>query len=337
MDDLDLESSLRLDAVAKNLGLGRRWRGKELIPLAVKACLVKVREAVCLDTIISCEQVADSIARSYQVRFEEVRTPEDLESLENRYLKQQKELAFGFLRDELSDPKVEALLIQRRKANDADPDRWVAILNSLRTTDRAFWNKFHELGHRLAEPAQLILPLGGIRREIAARPNTLERLIDSIAAEIAFMSEVVGGPLSQLNEPDVTMEGIINFRNWVAPTSSLLASMNAFVSRHPRMVVAFQAEYRTKANGLADTADLRVRPQGKSVSAENARMLLLRNMRVPHSSCVWATYCDGMARTEVESMTNWKTSDGSSLKWNAAIVSATKIGPVVYGTMEIVK
>jgi hypothetical protein len=337
MDDLDLESSLRLDAVAKNLGLGRRWRGKEYIPLAVDACLEKVRKAINLDPLSSCEQVADAIAGTYQVRFEEVKTPADLEALENRYLKQQKELEFGFLRDELSDPKVEALLIQRRKANDADPDRWVAILNSLRTADRAFWNKFHELGHRLAEPAQLILPLGGVRREITARPNTLEKLIDSIAAEIAFMPEVVSRPLSQLNGYDVSMGDIIRFRNLVAPTSSLQASLNAFISRHPRLALAFKAEYRTKNNGIANSADLRINPQARSSSACKAEMLFYTNMRVPHTSCIWATYCDGTARTEIESMAPWKTSDGSSLKWNSAIVSASKIGELVYGTMEIIR
>ncbi len=336
MDDLDVECSIRLDSIAKNLGLGRRWRGKEYIPLAVKACLEKVRQTVNVSTLVSCEQVAEAIAGTQQVRFEVVRTYDDLQALEDRYLRQQKEIEFGFLRDELADPKVEALLIQRKKAGVNDPDRWVAVLNSLRTEDRAFWNKFHELGHRLAEPAQLILPLGGVRREIAAHPNTLERLIDSIAAEIAFMPEVVGKPLSQFSLPEVSIEKILCFRELVAPTSSILASMNAFLSRHPRLVLGFQAEYCTKKSCAADTADLRIRPQGRSNGAVQESLLFMRNMRVPHSSCVWATYKDGHTRTELESMVDWKTSNGSVLKWKSAIVSTVKMGPVVYGTMEIV-
>ena len=68
-------------------------------------------------------------------------------------------------------------------AEELAPDRWVAVLNLQDTAAKAYWNRFHELAHRIAEPPQGILPF---RRHQFEASNPVEALIDSVAAEFAF-------------------------------------------------------------------------------------------------------------------------------------------------------
>lgn len=331
----NIEIGLRLDGIAQNLGLGKRWKGPLYEELAVAACVERVRNTVNLDGFNQAEEVASAIAKCHQVRFAEIKNDSDILELENFYLHERKELSFGLLRDEMANPKVEALLIQRRKAEPDAPDRWVAVLNSIRTADRAFWNMFHELGHRVAESPQMILPLT-VRRETTYNHNTLEKLIDNIAGEIAFLPELVEVPLAEVTRSGISMQAVETFRFSVAPTASLLSTMNAVVKRHSHPAVAFQAALRTRTSGAPETIDLRISPQGRSNGAVHDHLCLFHNMRVPHDSSVWQTFNDGIPRTELENMDSWKTSDGSKLKWRKAIISTVRVGLVIYSTMEII-
>ncbi len=331
----NFEIGLRLDGIAQNLGIGKHWKGPPFEELAIAACVERVRKAIDLSCLTQSEDVAQEIAKCHQVRFAEIKNDSDLIELERFYLYEQKELSFGLLRDEIMNPRVDALLIQRKKAELDAPDRWIAVLNSLRTTDRAFWNKFHELGHRVSESPQMILPLT-VRRETSDNHNTLERLIDRIAGEIAFLPELVEVPLKELTRSGISFQAVETFRMTIAPTASLLSTMNAVIKRCTQSALAFYAEIRPRASGDIESIDLRITPQGRSYSAVHDNLCFFYNMRVPHESSVWQTFQDGIPRTELESMTCWKTSDGSRLKWNKSVISTVRVGRVVYSTMEII-
>lgn len=146
-----LEVALRLDAIVKYLGVGKQWRGQDSEKEVVHACLDKVSKLL-VGLEPTGEALALRTAAHYQVRFEEVRIEEDITSLEQKYLIGKKELGFARLREEIHSPKVDALLFQRLNANPDDLDKWVAVLNLTFTEDRAYWNRYHELSHRLAEP-----------------------------------------------------------------------------------------------------------------------------------------------------------------------------------------
>ncbi|MEX2120798.1 MAG: hypothetical protein WD847_14500 [Pirellulales bacterium] len=120
---------IRLDAIAKHLGTATRWGDEGFEQEAITECLTRIRPVVVGARAQSGEHVIAALATHYAVHFEEVHDSRDIDALEEKYLKKQRELGFGRLRDELEDPSVDALLIQRIEARSTDPDKWVAVLN----------------------------------------------------------------------------------------------------------------------------------------------------------------------------------------------------------------
>jgi hypothetical protein len=128
----------------------------------------------------------------------------------------------------------------RTNASATDRDRWVAILNKLYSQVRAYWNMFHELSHRITEPPQLLLPF---RRNRAESENTVEYVIDQVAADLAFY-----GPIFRPLVLAAAAEGMLTFslihkiRKLFAPTASVQAVTNAVVNYWPQPAICFTAK-----------------------------------------------------------------------------------------------
>src|SRR5690349_5078699 len=73
------------------------------------------------------EDVLDHLARRLHVHFEEVHADPDLARLEQKYLHEKREIGFGQLAKQFSDPQVDALLFERERAAADAPDKWVAV------------------------------------------------------------------------------------------------------------------------------------------------------------------------------------------------------------------
>ena len=147
-----LQDRLRLDAIAKHLRVKTRFPQPGFGLDVAAACLSKIGPVI--DKLLPCtgEQIALGLGEHLCVTFEEVHGPADVDDLHNRYLKGKKEIGFAQLRDELDQPGVDALLFERMHAAERDPDRWVAVLNLQKSRAKGYWNRFHELTHRIAEP-----------------------------------------------------------------------------------------------------------------------------------------------------------------------------------------
>ena len=241
-------------------------------------------------------------------------------------------MGFALLREEIHSPNVDALLFQRTNANPDDPDRWVAVLNLTITEDRAYWNRFHELSHRLAEPPQKILPF---RREMTDNRDVVEKLIDTIAGEVAFHPRLFSPHMANLKTDPATFEAISAVRNAYSPSASLLAVTNAIVQRMERPSVAFVASIRAKRNGPQSQKDLRVEPQCRNALAQANNLFLIPNMRVPRNSCAYHTFLTGCPMTSLESTMNWTTSTGKAIPQHRVTVSTIKLGDRIYGIMTI--
>ena len=153
----------------------------------ISACVRQVQPSIDAHADSTGEQLSAAIAAHLGIRFEEVRTPADIRALERKYLHEQRELGFGQLADEMADPMVDALLFERHRVAPDAADRWVAVLNIQETEARAYWSRWHEIVHRLAEPPQRGMKFFRHRTDHGDR---LERLIDLGAAELAFPKTV---------------------------------------------------------------------------------------------------------------------------------------------------
>ena len=114
------------------------------------------------------------------------------------------------------------------------------------TAAKAYWNRFHELAHRIAEPPQGILPF---RRHQFEQRNPVEALIDSVAAEFAFYGPAfrpIVQRLAKRNKLDFNVVGAIQ-ANYV-PSASLLSTIKATVKYWPRPAAALTAEFRGRLN-----------------------------------------------------------------------------------------
>jgi hypothetical protein len=325
------EDFLRLDAIAKHLKVRSRFPDPRFTQDVIKACLARV--APVIDKLLPCtgEQIALGLSQHLCVKFEEVRGGDDIDQIKKRYLMGKKEIGFAQLDDELERPGVDALLFQRMNAEDGDCDRWVAVLNLQDSDARAYWNRFHEIIHRVAEPPQGILPLH--RHQFDAK-NPVESLIDAAAAEIAFYGPafrpiVLGYALSSVLNFDV-IDGI---REEYAPSASLLSTLNVVVRHWPTPAAALTAEIRGRLYSPGTDRALRIMPQGYSDHASKIGLTLIPNMRVPLDSPIVETFQTGVSKSAVEHLGNWKTSEGKRLARVDVHTSARRVGERVYALL----
>lgn len=324
---------MRLDAIAKHLKVRSRYPQPAFSADVAAACLAKIAPVV--DKLLPCtgEQISLALAGHLCLTFEEVHGPHDVEKLENRYLKGKKEIGFAQLRGELDRPGVDALLFERMHAEERAPDRWVAVLNLQDTAAKAYWNRFHELAHRIAEPPQGILPFR--RHQFEAR-NPVESLIDSVAAEFAFYGPAfhpIVQRLAKRNKLDFNIVEVIQAN--YAPSASLLSTIKATVKYWPSPAAALTAEFRGRLNAPDVDQALRVKPQGYNHAASGGGLSFFPNMRVPAGTPIDQAFQTGIAQDEWECLGEWVTSKGERLTSLDVHTSARRIGTRVYAIVSL--
>jgi hypothetical protein len=323
---------MRLDAIATHLKLKSRFPEPTFTADVKEACLARVGPVV--KKLLPCtgEEIALGLGEKLCLTFEEVHGPHHVVELENRYLKGKKELGFARLRGELDQPGVDALLFQRMHAAEDAPDRWVAVLNLQESRAKAYWNRFHELSHRIAEPPQQILPF---RRHQFEASNPVEALIDSVASELAFY-EPVFRPLVEryAKRYRLSFDVVDAIRDSYAPTASLLSTIKAVVKYWPRAAASLTADFRGRMSSPDDDQSLRVTPQGYNESAPLAGLFFWPNMRVPAGAPIHQAYETGMQQDAVEHLANWSTSQGKRLTPIDVFTSARPIQRRVYALIS---
>lgn len=323
---------IRLDRLAAHLGLSIQWEDPGFEQAVVASCLKSVRPIIEASKPVNGEGVTEVLAKHFRVRFEEVRGLSDVEQLEKKYLHGHKELGFARLREELKDPDVDALLFQRNKATEQDHDRWVAVLNLQRTEAKAYWDRNHELVHRIAEPPQKSLPF---KRHGLERNNPLEKLIDQVAAEIAFYRPLFEPIVRrEIQKGALSFTAVERIRQSYAPTASLLSVANAVVKLWPVPALVVTASFKGRKHSPETSKALRVALQAKNRKADSTGLLVYPNMRAPSSSPIYQAFATGASVDGQEDLSQWNTSSGKQLSSRRVITSAIVRGDLVYGLIS---
>lgn len=312
---------MRLDAVADHLDIRLDPEDEGFNEAVISSCMTKVAPVITDAAATSGEEILAALGQHYSVLFEEVRSTADIERLEQKYLRGQRELGFAQLQSELADPNVDALLFQRQRAKDRDRDKWVAVLNLQQTETRSFWNRAHELSHRIAEPPQELLPF---KRHGKERKQPIERLMDLIAAEIAFFPDVFVPLVESRRHDPLTFVLVQDLRMRFAESSSLLSAANAVVNAWPTPASCLKAEIAGRKRNPKDGVALRVFPQSRNLAARDAdELFIIPRMRVPRTSAVYEAFRSGKMQTAVENLGTWTTSSGQQLRDTNVLISAT--------------
>lgn len=324
---------MRLDAIAKHLKIKSRYPAEGFTEAAIDACLDRIAPVV--DKLLPCsgEQIALGLGEHLHLTFEEVRGPADVSDLLKRYLKGKKEIGFAQVPDQLAQPGVDALLFERMHAEEQDPDRWVAVLNLQDSDAKGYWNRFHELSHRIAEPPQGILPF---KRHQFEASNPVEALIDAIAAEFGFYALAFRPLVEQYAQRSrLTFSVVESLRCQFAPTASLLSTMKAIVKFWPQPAAVLVCEFRGRVGAPHVDQALRVTPQGHNRAAGDSGMKFIFNMRAPQGSPIDVAYQTGVEQNEFERLGNWTTSQGKRLASLNVHTSARRIGNRVYSLISV--
>jgi len=271
------------------------------------------------------EELVSRVASSLNVKFEEVRTHEDIADISKKYL-QQNEISFGQLSLELEDPNVDALLFKRENA----PNQYVAVLNLQKTDARAYCNRTHELSHRLAEPPQQGLPL---YRHRANQKNRVERTVDLVAAEVGFYEPIFKPLVNTFTNSFLSWEIIEQIRTKFSPSSSLIAISKAVIKHWPMPVFLIEAEFRGRKNRPMDDLALRSFVIDWNSYADSSNVYFFPNMRVPQPSPIFESYYSNAINDGQENLIHWETSGNSRLPSRNAFTSAR---PYHKGTLAFI-
>lgn len=327
-----LGDRMRLDAIAEHLRLTSRFGDPEFTSDVRAACLKKVNTVLKNAKPSDGEEVVHALADSHSVQFEEVRDDDDIRHLEGKYLREKRELGFGQLRMELAEPGVDALLFKRLNAKEHESDKWVAVLNLQDSSSRAHWSRSHELIHRIAEPPQQILPLRRHRNEAL---NPVERLIDTVAADVAFYPPLFGKLVQSMAQSHpLTFDAVKSIMDQYAPSASLLSVANATVKHWPTPAMMLVGAYRGRKGRPNIDKALRVEIQARNNLARSTGLIVHKNMRPPFSSPLSASFVDQRPRTEYENLHNWSTSRGDVLPTRGVLTCALPMGQVIYGLLS---
>lgn len=314
-----LEERSRLARIRANLDIRTPVDNPRFADEVAAACREQV-DSLLKGVELHCgEDVLEHLAKHLHVHFEEVYDDIDLARLEEKYLREKREIGFGQIALQFDDPEIDALLFERQQAADEAPDKWVAVLNLRETTSRAYWTRSHELSHRIAEPPQHNLRFYRHRND---RENALERLIDKVAAEIAFYPPVFRPLIDAMSGRPLTWSLVEELRNAYAPSCSLLATAYAALHYWPRPSYLLSAKLGRRKGRPNENPELRIAIQGVSPTTRAAGLYFIPNMRVPPSSPIRHVYESGQALDAYERLGAWTTSDGKSLPDVQVLTSA---------------
>ena len=325
---------MRLDDVAHHLGISTDPEDSGFDNDVINACLKKIQPIVRASGASTGEMVLQSLADHFSVQFEEVRSQDDIDALEEKYLREKKEIGFAQLQEEMSHPNVDALLFQRIPAKEHDTDKWVAVLNLRKSEARSYWNRAHELAHRIAEPPQGMLPF---KRHQLERANPIERLMDVVAAELAFYPDLFS-PLVENNcGKDLTFETIGDLKSNFAASCSQLAAMNAVVKAWPKPALVLTALKKGRKGKPNLDVALRVLPQARNKAARDEELFVFSNMRVPKQSPIAEAFQKQIPVKGIENLKNWRTSGGRCLRNVNVLTCATPgFDGAIYVVMSLV-
>lgn len=298
----------------------------------VATCAKKIQPIVNAYSDRPGEEIIGAIALDLGVHFEEVQSQADIDSLEQKYLVEQRELGFGRLAVELADPTVDALMFQRLKAAGEASDRWIAVINSQGSRARGYWSRAHELIHRVAEPPQRRLPFFRHRED---HSNRIERIVDLGASEIAYPRAVFEDIVKSVSRRELTWDLVEGVRRRFAPSSSLQATAKAIVRYWPQPAFFVIAESRGRLRNPAVDIALRLDVEGFNVGAERSGIVFFKNMRVPLTSAISMAYDTVETVSEYENLGGWEASGRRPFPSRRALASGTKRGKHVYGLISL--
>ena len=347
---MKLKDSPIVIKIANDLGLKRKWNAERAIR---NYCLRKVRGIIsAFGEITDLNQLLAVVSSHLQLNFEEVHD-DDLSEITQKYV-EKGELIFGNLHKELDD-ETDGVLIRLNSAKAWEP-KFVAVINCRgNKIYRAYFSKWHEIGHLLTTPpTQMTFQF---RRTPAFKKAPEEQIVDRVAGDLAFYENIFYPALESEIADDnrLTFSAVERLKMTVCDGASREATLRAAIRQvlAPQLLVIAGMGYKkdeerllhSKQMGLFADKDLKIEPKLRALEvlssqvAIDAGLHMHKNMRVPERSIIFKAYEDltssDQTYEECENLSWWEHSRG---RLNAAkvIVEAKKSGDKVFALVCII-
>lgn len=317
------EQENRLLGIRENLDVSSKVNDPKFTEEVVAKSFDKIR-SIHDGTSIDGEGFIKNVASNLKLEFEEVRSAEDIAHLQKFYLAQ-KEIAFGQLQLEFQGGDVDALTIKRKHK----PGHYVAVLNLQDTSSRGYWNKAHEIAHRVIEPPQLEM----FHRHRGEQTNPVESLVDVVASEIAYYSPTFRPLVESFSNSPLSWSVVEEIRQLYSPTASLMATTKAVIKHWPYPVFLIEGSYRGRKGKPHLDIALRSKVLDRNEKASNTRIVFFSNMRVPETSPLSLAFHSASKVDNFELLSKWTTSTGKSLPSRYAMSS---VRPYDRGVLALV-
>lgn len=317
----------------KDLGLKL---GADPILTLLTYCRRRVRAFLENHPYATLTDILGIVAGKMGTIFIEIHNDEELASIKHEYLSKG-EISFARLEKELGSDVYGITF--RRMSRERWEREFVSIIDCRgEKGPKSYFTKWHELAHLLTIPSQLELKF--YRSDVGASPkDPVEALMDIIAGTLGFSGEIVAGHA----EGGISFEKIQGLREKLCREASFTASLIGFVQGWPTPCLLVEASLGMKKRERDELAqgrfDFNQPPQPvlralKITSSEAARRRGLRihqNMRVPESSVIYRVfYTNADYLEDLEDLSSWESSDGSTLPDYRVIVKAKKFWGKVY-------
>ena len=286
-------------------------------------------------------ELLERVASCLDVEFVEIHSDEDLSGLLDR-ISQDVEPALARVVTELNDD-TDAITIRRFAPQPWDR-RYLAVINCQGWHySRRFFTKWHELAHRLIDGEQLAL---AFRKTPVERKEPGEILVDKVAGELAFFSEIVASRARKcLREMGLTFESVDALRESIAPEASRQATALAliqYVDRpawYLRCAVSLKLSEARGAVAQDGTErlfpKLRVTEVSSNREATRSGVRIHQWMRVPESGLVALAHQSGMEQTGNERLEGWETSSGGSIGFGELFIDTQVLENEVFALASI--
>lgn len=308
-------------------------------PRLVAACIRKVEgwldELGPADTF---EELLEIVTAKLRVHFEVIRSDEDLREIAGRYLRAG-EAGFATLQTTFDD-FTDAAVIRLQRAPPWSDRKYVAVIDARGfKASKEWFSKWHELAHLIAEPQMKL----AFRRTQATRRDPVERLMDQIAAELAFYPKLLLPALEDhsVDVSDPTLATLQAFQNSAFKFASLHATLIAILRHSPVPAVLVEARSSLKKSEKQSlrqgTLFVEATPEPKlraittahNPAAVRQKLFIHQWIRIPERSVIHRLH-GGDSTCEfvpTEEDLAWWESEGKTLPRQDVVVEAMVAGP----------
>ena len=324
--------------LAKKLGVGNT---NDPVVAILDLCRNRIDRWVAeVGGIGSIEHLERLVTEKLQMVFEEIRDDSDFDRIKQVYATGKREGVFASMRLKFEDEQnpTYGALVRRKNVTADTRDRYVAVIDCRGDKlSRRFFTRWHEIADRLTTDADPDEPV------YRSEHDPIEQMMDRVASHVGFYEPVFGPSFDKemRGKPKLSFDAVENIRRSAFPDASFQSTLFACHRRFFTPIVYLEASLAHKAEDRKDlnqgvawlfeemqpVHQLRAVLVVPNQAAQDSKLLIHPNMRIPPSSIIHRLFLDESAlqTSGLENLGEWEHSGGKRLAKRGVWIEARRV------------